>query len=124
MTRRLSSAYYALNCIKYSLPSDTLKIIYFAHVQSIMSYGIIFWGSSPAASKVFILQNKTLRIICNMKPRDSCRELFRQKQIMTLFSLYLLILFVTSNKLYLITIMIFTSIIPGIRTIFIFPQYI
>ncbi len=34
VTRRLSSACYALNCLKYSLPSDTLKIIYFAHVQS------------------------------------------------------------------------------------------
>ena len=35
-----------------------------------------------------------------MRPRDSCRELFNQKQIMTVFSLYLylLTLFVVNNK--------------------------
>ena len=64
-----------------------------------MKYGIIFWGNSNGAPKVFVLQKKTLRIIYNLKPRDSCRELFQQKQIMTLYSLYIysLILFVINN---------------------------
>jgi hypothetical protein len=44
--RRLSSSCYALNCVKYTLPIDILKLIYFANIQSIMSYGIIFWGAS------------------------------------------------------------------------------
>ena len=56
--RRLSSSCYAFNYIKYTLSIDTLKLIYFAHVQSIMSYGIIFWGTSTKASKIFILQKK------------------------------------------------------------------
>jgi len=65
-----------------------------------LSYGIIFWGASTTASKVFILQKKTLRIIYNIKPRDSCRKLFRDNQIMTFYSLYLysLTLFVVKNK--------------------------
>jgi hypothetical protein len=65
-----------------------------------MAYGIIFWGASTSASKVFIVQKKCLRIICNIKPRDSCRKLFRDNQIMTFYSLYLysLILFVANNK--------------------------
>ena len=44
-------------------------------------------------------KKKILRIIYNLKPRDSCRELFQQKQIMTLYSLYIysLILFVINN---------------------------
>jgi hypothetical protein len=100
VSKRLSTAGYAFNCLKHLLPRETLKIIYFAHVQSIISYGIIFWGSSPGTSKVFKLQKKILRIIYNMRPRDSCRELFNQKQIMTIFSLYLylLTLFVVNNK--------------------------
>jgi len=98
--RRLSSSCYALNYVKYTLPVDILKLIYFANIQSIMSYGIIFWGASTTASKVFILQKKTLRIIYNIKPRDSCRKLFRDNQIMTFYSLYLysLTLFVFNNK--------------------------
>jgi hypothetical protein len=100
VSKRLSSTCYTLNCIKYSLPRKTLKIIYFAHVQSSLSYGIIFWGYIPTASKVFTLKKKNLPIIYNIKTRDSCRQLFRQNQIMAVFSLYLysLILFVTSNK--------------------------
>jgi hypothetical protein len=98
--RKLSSSCYALNYVKYTLPIDILKLIYFVNVQSIMSYGIIFWGASTTASKVLILQKKTLRIIYNIKPRDSCRKLFRDNQIMTFYSLYLysLTLFVANNK--------------------------
>ena len=97
--RRLLSSCYALNYVKYTLPIDILKLIYFANIQSIMSYGIIFWGASTTASKVFILQ-KPLRIIYNIKPRDSCRKLFRDNHIMTFYSLYLysLTLFVVNNK--------------------------
>jgi hypothetical protein len=98
--RRLSSSCYALNYVKCTLPIDMLKLIYFANVQSIIAYGIIFWGASTIASKVFILQKKSLQIIYNIKPRDSCRKLFRDNLIMTFYSLYLysLILFVTNNK--------------------------
>jgi hypothetical protein len=64
-----------------------------------MKYGIIFWGNSNGAPKVFIVQKKILRIIYNLKPRDSCRELFQLKQMMTMYSLYIysLILFVINN---------------------------
>jgi hypothetical protein len=85
--RRLSSSCYALNCVKYTLPIDVLKLIYFANIQSVMSYGIIFWGASTTASKVFKLQKKTLRIIYRIKPRESCRKLFSDNQIMTFYSL-------------------------------------
>jgi hypothetical protein len=50
---KMSTACYALRNIKHILPLDTLKVIYFAHVHSIISYGIIFWGSSSYANKVF-----------------------------------------------------------------------
>jgi len=38
--RRLSPSCYALHYVKYTLTVDTLKLIYFANVLSIMSYGI------------------------------------------------------------------------------------
>jgi hypothetical protein len=37
---------------------NTLKIIYFAHFHSIMSYGIIFGGNSTESKKVFLAQKK------------------------------------------------------------------
>jgi hypothetical protein len=88
--KRMSSASYALRFIKYSLPIETLKIIYFAHSHIITSYGIIFWDNSLSAKKVFLLQKKIIRIITNTRPRDSCREIFKNMQIMMLYSQYIL----------------------------------
>ena len=102
--KKMSSISYALRQVKHTLPLETLRVIYFAHVHSIISYGVIFWGNSPSAIKVFKLQKKIIRIITNTKPRDSCREVFKNMQILTLYSQYIysLILFVVNNK-YLFT---------------------
>jgi hypothetical protein len=83
----------------YSTSRHT-RIIYFAHIHSIISYGIIFGGSSSYANKVFILEKKIIRIITNTKPRDSCREVFKGMEIMTLYSQYIysLILHTVNNK--------------------------
>jgi hypothetical protein len=40
----MSSVSYALRQVKYSLPIETLKLIYNAHVHSIISHGLIFWA--------------------------------------------------------------------------------
>ena len=58
LAAKLSSACYALRKIKLLLPQDTLKIIYFACIHSLLSYGIICWGNSTHAKKAFIIQKK------------------------------------------------------------------
>jgi len=96
----MCSACYALRNIKHIAPVDTQRVIYFAHIHSIISYGIIFWGSSYYANKVFILQKKTIRIVTNTRPRVSCREAFKNMEIMTLYSQYIysLVLHIVNNK--------------------------
>jgi hypothetical protein len=78
VVNKMSSVCYALRNIKYLVSFETLRQIYYAHVHSIMSYGIIFWGGSSNAKKMFILQKKILRIITNTKPRDSCQEIIKK----------------------------------------------
>ena len=75
-------------------------MIYFSQAQPIIGYGIDFWGQSAEATKVFILQKKILRIIYNLKPNDSCRDIFKQNYITTFFSYYIysLILYAPKNK--------------------------
>jgi hypothetical protein len=94
-----SSACYALHNIKYLVSFATVRLIYFAHVQSIISYGIILWGGSSHAKKVFILRKKIIRIITNTKPREFCRDIFKKLEIMTLYSQYIysLLLCVINN---------------------------
>ena len=100
----MSAACYALRYLKYSLPIETLKIIYFAHIHTIMNHGVIFWGNSSYSKKVFIFQKKIVRTITNTRPRVSCREIFSNMRIMTLYSQYIysLLLFTVDNK-YLFT---------------------
>jgi hypothetical protein len=86
LVNKLCSACYALRNIKHIEPEDMLRVIYFAHIHTIISYGIIFWGSSYYANKVFILPKKIIRTITYTKPRDSCREAFKELAIMTLYS--------------------------------------
>jgi hypothetical protein len=83
--KKMTTAGYALRSVKHSLPIETLKIIYYASMHSIMSYDIMFWGSSADANKVFLTQKKILRIIYNIRPRDPCREIFKENQIFTFF---------------------------------------
>jgi exonuclease III len=99
LIKKMCSASYALRSLKHVLQIETLKMIYFAHVHSHLSYGIIFWGYSSKAIRVFIMQKKILRIMYNLKPRESCKEKFIQSQIMTFYSCYIysLILFVVKN---------------------------
>jgi hypothetical protein len=58
VVKKISIACYALRNTKYFIPLDTLKLIYFAHIHSIIIYGIIIWGGSSRVNRVFILQKK------------------------------------------------------------------
>jgi hypothetical protein len=72
------------------LKVDTLKLVYFAHFHSIMSYEVIFWGNSTDSKRVFIIQKKIIRIMAGVKRRVSCRELFKKFNILPLMSEFLL----------------------------------
>jgi hypothetical protein len=97
---KICTVCYVLRNIKHTVSLDTLKVIYFAQIHCIISYGIILWGSSSYANKVFILQKKIIIIIMNTRPRDSCREIFKNMEIMTLYSQYIYssLLYTVNNR--------------------------
>jgi hypothetical protein len=45
------------------MPTETLRIVYFAYVHSIKSFGITFWGNQPHSEEVFKLQKRVISII-------------------------------------------------------------
>jgi hypothetical protein len=53
------------------LSAEILMLTYFAHFHSVFKYGIIFWGSSANIDKVFLLQERIIRIMVGMGPRCS-----------------------------------------------------
>jgi hypothetical protein len=97
---KLSSACYAIRVITPLMTDDTLKMIYYSYVHSIITYGIIFWGNSPHSTHIFKTQKRIIRIMTKSRRRDSCRQLFKKLEILPLKSQYILstILFVVKNK--------------------------
>jgi hypothetical protein len=82
------------------MSTETLRMLYFAYVHSIMSYKIICGGNQPYSEKIFKIQKSVIRIITNSRMRDSCRELFQRLEILHLYSQYIfsLSIFVIKNK--------------------------
>jgi len=123
----MCSACYALRNVKHIVPENTLRIIYFAHIHAIISYGIIFSGSSYHANKVFTLQKKIIRTITNTEPRDSCRtDSKKLKIIIYIPSTYIHLSYtLLIINIYLMQIMKYINIKLGIKITYIFhlPLY-
>jgi hypothetical protein len=66
-------ACYVFGCIFCVSKSDTMKLVYFAYFHSILKNGIILGGGGVNLSnskKLFILQNKTVKLVAVDKPRN------------------------------------------------------
>lgn len=96
---KLSSVCYALYRLKQVVGKNVVLSYYYAQFYSRIAYGIIFWGSSCFAERVFKLQKKAIRNIAGVSRITSCRNLFKKYQILTLVSLYILetVCFVKQN---------------------------
>jgi len=86
--------------IQAMMSQGTLKMVYFAYVPLIISYGIIFWGNQPHTDKIFKIQKRVIKIITNSRARDSCKELLKKLEILPLYShhIFSLSIFVIKNK--------------------------
>jgi hypothetical protein len=97
---KLSSACYVIRAVKPYMTQETLRMIYFSYVHSVMAYGIIFWGNFPHSIHIFRLQKMIIRIITDSRGGDSCRELFRNLKIFPLQSqcIFSVLLFMAKNR--------------------------
>ena len=86
----LSQIYYMIKYLRNATSTQMLWSIYFAYFQSKLRYGIIFWGREGKTVQIFRLQKKVIRLIAGAKKCESCKPLFRELQILTLASMYIL----------------------------------
>jgi len=85
---KLNTAYFSARAVKPYISQESLRVIYFSYFCSIMSYDIIFWGNSSVSNNIFRLQKRVIRIITNIRSKDSCREQCKKLQILPLQSQY------------------------------------
>lgn len=97
---RLKKSCYALKFMSNFSNINMLLSLYYSTFNSHLRYGILCWGNCTTANRVFILQKFAIRIIANLKYRQSCRQAFHDLGILTLVSLYIYeaCIFVYKNK--------------------------
>jgi len=100
MMSKLNTACFVIQTIQAIMSPETLKMIYFVYIHSVMSYGVIFGGNQPYSDKIFKIQKTVIRIITNSRMRDSCTELFKKLELLPLYSQYIfsISIFVIKNK--------------------------
>lgn len=97
---KLNKICYSIRVIHKYLNEKSLRIIYFANFESIIKFGIIFWGSNTNINKIFVIQKRVLRLIYKMQYNESCRTIFKNNKILTVVALYIyeILIFVFKNK--------------------------
>lgn len=87
---KLSTHCFVLWQMRQHVSLNILIIYYYAYVQSCLDYCIMCWGNCSRIGEVFIMQKKIIRTMTFKSPRETCRPLFNNLNILTISSLYIL----------------------------------
>lgn len=90
MCKKLSSAIYSVRRIKYIVNEEAALITYHAYFHSVATYGILLWGSSSEAERIFLKQKRAMRALAGVRRGQSCRDLFRKYRVLTIPSCFIL----------------------------------
>ena len=87
---QVCSGLYALRRLKLLLPKFLLKTIYFSLIESHLTYGLSVWGGAYASylKPLYVLQKKSIRVICNKPYNYPTADLFKELKILNLSKLY------------------------------------
>lgn len=90
VAKRVALGNFVLYRLSRFCCSETLRIVYFAHVHSIISFGISIYGATSKnnMNRILILQKRAIRIILNLGWHESVKEYFKDLNIMTVYSCY------------------------------------
>ncbi|XP_074035352.1 uncharacterized protein [Leptinotarsa decemlineata] len=97
---KINKSFYILATLRNILNTDSLLQVYYAFVYSAISYNIIVWGQASDITRIFVAQKIIIRLIFNISSRQSCRQVFKTKRILTVTSIYLmkLLSYIFNNK--------------------------
>jgi hypothetical protein len=84
INNKISRSLYQIKQIKNTLPTDSLKTLYFAMIHPYILYGILAWGNvTPSAMKrTWTLQKRAVRYINNTAYNSHTDPLFRKSNIL------------------------------------------
>jgi hypothetical protein len=96
---KLSRACYVMRYLKPIMSIDSLTMVYYSYSHSHIAYGITFWGNSSFSLQIFKSQKRIIRIMCGLRSRDLCMDVFKTSNILPLKSqyIYYFLLFTVNN---------------------------
>ena len=86
LCKRLSKTIGTLKRLKHTVPPHTLLTLYNSLFLSYVSFSILVWGHQPG--RLFKLQKRAVRTICNAKYNAHTSKLFKAKRILKLGDVY------------------------------------
>jgi exonuclease III len=92
LASKLSKISFMIKFFRETLSLNMICNIYFAKFQTLLRLGILFWGGTGGElnAKIFKIQKRVIRAIAGVSSRTPCRQLFKEHNILTLTSLYIL----------------------------------
>ena len=60
LVKKLNSICYGIRIVNKYMNEETLRIMYFANFESVLKYGIIFWGGDGKIQDIFIVQKRLI----------------------------------------------------------------
>lgn len=81
---------FALKRLHHITSKYVSKAFYHSSFESVIRYGIICWGNSTEATRIFILQKRAIRCMFGLKFRETCKPIFIKEKIFTLPCLFIL----------------------------------
>lgn len=96
----ISSACYALRSLRDEIDIKHLKMVYYALIESRLRYSVQFWGNSFKynCQRAFVLQKRAIRTMVRISQLESCRPHYINLKILTVPSLYVLVLMANFKK--------------------------
>jgi hypothetical protein len=81
-----------IKSLKEILSSNFIWNICFTKFHSVLRFGILCWGEAGGelTSKILGIQKQVIRLIAGVNPRTPCRQMFKELNILTIVSLYIL----------------------------------
>lgn len=97
---KLNCACGVIRYLRDQISTNSMRLFYFSYVQTLINYGVMFWGSSIYASRIFITQKRIVRCLLKLHCRTSCKPYFKKLGFLTVPSLYIfsLIMFVKKHQ--------------------------
>ena len=99
ISNKMSKGAFMLRKLRTVVGLKVLKLVYFAHIHSHLSYGALLWGNQKYSIKLFRIQKKAVRLMCGLPQRSNCINSFKDLQIMTLPNLFVFqcVLYIKEN---------------------------